>query len=129
MNGFINAEKNGAEVFIAAAGMAAALPGVVASETVLPVIGIPVESKNLGGLDALYSIVQMPPGIPVATVAIGKPGAKNAAVLAVQILSVKDLSLRVKMAAYRKKNGDAIMEKDKRLQDLGIHKYLEQTKQ
>ncbi len=121
-------EKNGAEVFIAAAGMAAALPGVVASETVLPVIGIPIESKNLGGVDALYSIVQMPPGIPVATVAIGKPGAKNAAVLAVQILSVKDVSLRAKMSAYRKKTGDAIIEKDKRLQSLGIHKYLEQAK-
>jgi 5-(carboxyamino)imidazole ribonucleotide mutase len=108
--------------------MAAALPGVVASETVLPVIGIPIESRNLGGVDALYSIVQMPPGIPVATVAIGKPGAKNAAILAVQILSIKEVYLRAKMAAYRKKNGDAIIEKDKRLQNLGIHKYLELNK-
>jgi phosphoribosylaminoimidazole carboxylase PurE protein len=122
------AEKNGAQVFIAAAGMAAALPGVVASKTLLPVIGIPIESKTLGGIDALFSIVQMPPGIPVATVAIGKAGAKNAALLAVQILSLKDAALNKKMAAYRKKNGDTIIEKDKRLQRLGIHKYMEINK-
>ena len=120
-----DAEKNGAEVFIAAAGMAAALPGVVASETILPVIGVPIDSKHLGGVDALFAIVQMPPGIPVATVAFGKPGARNAALLAVQILSVKDVSLRDKMIAFRKKNADVILEKDTQLQELGIKKYLE----
>ena len=81
------ANHNGTEVFIAAAGMAAALPGVVASQTVLPVIGVPISGSTLDGMDALLSIVQMPPGIPVATVAIN--GSKNAAYLALQIIAIK----------------------------------------
>ena len=87
---------NGTSVIIAAAGMAAALPGVIASQTVLPVIGVPISGKNLDGMDALFSIVQMPPGIPVATVAID--GGKNAAYLALQILALKndDLSKKLK---------------------------------
>lgn len=89
------------DLIIAAAGMAAHLPGVVASHTTLPVIGIPLESKGLSGFDALYSIVQMPPGIPVATVAIG--GAKNAAILAAQILSLKYPKLRVALNALKHK--------------------------
>ena len=89
------------DLIIAAAGMAAHLPGVVASYTTLPVIGIPLESKGLSGFDALYSIVQMPPGVPVATVAIG--GAKNAAILAVQILSLKYPKLKTALKALKHK--------------------------
>lgn len=123
---FINdCEKSGVEVFIAAAGMAAALPGVVASETALPVIGVPLESKNLSGLDALFSIVQMPPGIPVGTVAIGKAGATNAGILAAQILSIKYSEIKEAMKKYRKKMKQTIMEKDNSLQKLGIKKYIE----
>ena len=94
------ANNDGTEVIIAAAGMAAALPGVIASQTVLPVIGVPISGKNLEGMDALLSIVQMPPGIPVATVAID--GAKNAAYLALQILGVKYESVRSKLMLDRK---------------------------
>jgi 5-(carboxyamino)imidazole ribonucleotide mutase len=95
------AEEKGAEVIIAAAGMAAHLPGVVASMTTLPVIGIPLSGSALSGVDSLYSIVQMPSGIPVACVAIGSHGAKNAAVLAVEILALKDDSLKEKLKSYR----------------------------
>lgn len=98
------AESEGYEVIIAMAGLAAHLPGVVASLTVLPVIGVPVESGALHGQDALYSIVQMPPGIPVASVGIG--GAKNAALLAAQIMGTKDTGLRDKMRAFREQFGD-----------------------
>ena len=97
-----DAEKNGAEVIIAAAGMAAHLPGVVASLTTLPVIGIPLPGSALSGVDSLYSIVQMPAGIPVACMAIGSHGAKNAAILAAEILALKDDSLKDKLKAYRK---------------------------
>jgi phosphoribosylaminoimidazole carboxylase PurE protein len=98
------AEESGFGVIIAMAGLAAHLPGVVASLTVLPVIGVPVEAGPLHGQDALLAIVQMPPGIPVATVGIGN--AKNAALLAVQILSTVQPSLRQKMKDYRKQFGD-----------------------
>lgn len=94
------AEERGLRVLIAGAGLAAHLPGVVAAHTTLPVIGVPLFGEALSGADALYSCVQMPPGVPVATVAIG--GAKNAAVLAVQILAVGDDGLRGKLAAYKK---------------------------
>ena len=93
--------QNGTEVIIAAAGMAAALPGVVASQTVLPVIGVPLSGSVLDGMDALMSIVQMPPGIPVATVAIN--GGKNAAHLALQIMAVSRPELREKLLAARVK--------------------------
>ena len=86
------ANKNGTEVIIAAAGMAAALPGVIASMTILPVIGVPISGSNLEGMDALLSIVQMPPGIPVATVAIN--GSKNAAYLALQMMAVKNEAIK-----------------------------------
>ena len=95
------ANNNGTEAIIAAAGMAAALPGVVASQTVLPVIGVPLSGSVLDGMDALMSIVQMPPGIPVATVAIN--GGKNAAHLALQILAVSNPELRAKLWAARVK--------------------------
>lgn len=97
-----NAEKEKFDLIIAGAGMAAHLPGVVASYTLLPVIGVPLESSPLQGKDALYSIVQMVPGIPVATVAIGKAGARNAAVLAAEILALKYPELKEKLLHFRK---------------------------
>jgi 5-(carboxyamino)imidazole ribonucleotide mutase len=102
------AEKDGAEVIIAIAGMAAALPGVVASQTVLPVIGVPVNSSPLNGIDALMSMAQMPAGVPVATVAIGKAGAKNAAILAAEILGLKDQKIQKKLKQFREKMAEDI---------------------
>jgi phosphoribosylaminoimidazole carboxylase PurE protein len=96
------APKKGTKVFIAAAGMSAALAGVVAAHTTRPVIGIPIETKNLKGLDSLLSTVQMPPGIPVACMAIGKPGAKNAALLALEILGIYDPKISAKLVNYKK---------------------------
>lgn len=108
LSAFINeTNENGTEVIIAAAGMAAALPGVVASQTVLPVIGVPLSGATLDGMDALLSIVQMPPGIPVATVAIN--GGKNAAHLALQIMAVKHPELREKLLAFRQEMEDQAM--------------------
>lgn len=101
------ANENGTEVFITAAGMAAALPGVVASQTVLPVIGVPLSGSVLDGMDALMSIVQMPPGIPVATVAVN--GGKNAAYLALQIMGGKHPELREQLLAHRKEMEEAAM--------------------
>jgi 5-(carboxyamino)imidazole ribonucleotide mutase len=95
------AEKDGIKVIIAAAGMAAHLPGVVASHTILPVIGVPIAGSALNGMDALLSIVQMPAGIPVATVAVGSHGAKNAALLAVEMLAIADGNLAQKLREYR----------------------------
>ncbi|NYB74913.1 5-(carboxyamino)imidazole ribonucleotide mutase [Sedimentibacter hydroxybenzoicus DSM 7310] len=110
-----NADVNGYEVIIAAAGKAAHLPGVLAGCTSLPVIGVPIKSSDLEGMDALLAIVQMPPGVPVATVAIN--GAENAALLAVQILSVKYDELRIRFNAYKKQMAEKVMEKDKKLQE------------
>lgn len=101
------ANKNGTEVFITGAGMAAALPGVVASQTVLPVIGVPLSGSVLDGMDALLSIVQMPPGIPVATVAIN--GGKNAAYLALQIMAVKHEEIKEKLLEHRTEMEKAAM--------------------
>jgi phosphoribosylamine--glycine ligase len=97
------AEKRGIEVVIAAAGAAAHLAGVVASHTLLPVIGIPINSSPLQGFDALLSTVQMPPGVPVATMAVGKAGARNAAILAAQIIGRKEKRVMRKLASYRKR--------------------------
>ena len=108
-----NAEDNGIEVILAAAGMAAHLPGVLAAFTTIPVIGIPVKGKVLDGMDALYSIVQMPSGIPVATVAID--GAANAAILAAQIIATSDPELSDKLKNERKAAAEAVLEKDARL--------------
>lgn len=96
------AEANGYSLIIAAAGMAAHLPGFAASMTTLPVIGVPLEGSALQGLDALYSVVQMPAGIPVATLAIGPAGAKNAAVLAAEILALHDSGIKKKLEDFRK---------------------------
>jgi len=96
------APKRGIKVFIAAAGGAAALAGVVASHTTLPVIGIPIETKNLKGLDSLLSTVQMPAGIPVACMAIGKSGAKNAAIFALEVLGITDKKIQSRLVRYKK---------------------------
>lgn len=97
----LTAEERGVEVLIAAAGYAAHLPGVLASWSALPVIGVPLPTSDLKGIDSLLSIVQMPGGVPVACASIGKSGAKNAALLAIQILAVRDERLRVAYRAYR----------------------------
>ena len=109
------AKGRGIKVIIAAAGMAAHLPGVVASYTTLPVIGVPLESGSLQGMDALLAIVQMPSGIPVATVAIN--GAKNGALLAVQIGAASDAALAKKYKAYRENMANEVMEKNQKLQE------------
>ena len=98
----LNAEKNGVKIFIGGAGMAAALPGVIAAHTHLPVLGVPIESKSLKGMDSLLSIAQMPPGIPVGTLAIGSAGSKNAGLLAAAILAVSDQEIENKLKDYRK---------------------------
>jgi len=117
-----SAVDRGLEVIIAGAGGAAHLPGMIAAITPLPVIGVPVKSKSMSGLDSLYSIVQMPPGVPVATVAIN--GAKNAGILAAQILGVYDVEVRNKVAEYKKNMEDAVLEKAKKLEDIGPSEYL-----
>jgi len=103
-----SAEASGVEVFIAVAGKAAHLAGVVAAHTTRPVIGVPVESEALSGMDALFSTVQMPKGIPVATMALGKHGGTNAALFAVEVLALKDEGLRTKLAAHRAKMADKV---------------------
>jgi 5-(carboxyamino)imidazole ribonucleotide mutase len=103
--------KRGLKVVIAGAGGAAHLPGMVSSLTTLPVLGVPVESKTLKGLDSLLSIAQMPGGIPVGTLAIGEAGAKNAGLLAAAILAISDKALAVQLAAWRKKQTASVSEK------------------
>ena len=110
-----NAAKKGFEVIIAGAGGAAHLAGVIASKTSLPVIGIPIDSSSLKGLDSLLSTVQMPSGVPVATMAIGKTGAKNGAILAVQILSLKYPEIRKKLTRYKKRLASETSQKAHRL--------------
>jgi phosphoribosylaminoimidazole carboxylase PurE protein len=110
--------ERGLKVLIAAAGWAAHLAGVLAAETILPVIGIPVNSSPLHGLDALLSTVQMPPGIPVATMAIGKGGARNAALFAVQVLALQEPALSGKLERFKKKmTEDIVTKKSKRLEE------------
>ncbi len=116
-----NAEKNGIKVIIAGAGMAAHLPGMCAALFPLPVIGVPLYSKSLSGTDALYSILQMPPGIPVATVAID--GAKNAGILAAKILAVSDEALLGKLKAYSENMKQEVLKKDGRLKSVGRKDY------
>lgn len=111
-----DAEQRGCLVFIAAAGMAAHLAGAVAAQTVRPVIGVPIDAGPLKGLDALLSTVQMPAGVPVASVAIGSAGARNAAFLAAQILAVADAGLHQRLGAERQANAESVAEKDSVLQ-------------
>lgn len=119
-----SAEDRGIQVIIAGAGGAAHLPGMCAAMFPLPVIGVPIHTKSLGGVDSLYSIVQMPSGIPVATVAIN--GAANAAILAAKMLSISDLELRKKLADYKEDLKDQVVAKDQKLTELGYAAYLKQ---
>jgi phosphoribosylamine--glycine ligase len=110
-----DAPGRGVKIFIVGAGAAAHLAGVVAAHTTMPVIGVPIDSSALKGLDALLSTVQMPPGVPVATVSIGKPGATNAGVLAAQILAVGDPQIAARLAEYKKKLADKVEAAAKKL--------------
>lgn len=109
-----SARSNGFKIVIAGAGGAAHLAGVIASHTTLPVIGVPMETKELKGIDSLFSTVQMPSGVPVATVAIGKTGAKNAAILALQILSLSDRKLVKKLDDFKKALVESVRSKNKK---------------
>jgi 5-(carboxyamino)imidazole ribonucleotide mutase len=112
-----NAAGRGIKVIIAGAGGAAHLAGVIAAETTLPVIGVPIPSTSLQGLDSLLAIVQMPAGIPVATVAIGKPGATNAGILAAQIIGASDTAVAEKLKAYKQKLARGVEEKSRKLKE------------
>jgi len=116
------ARDRGLSVIIAAAGGSAHLPGMVASITTLPVIGVPIKSRSLDGVDSLYSIVQMPPGIPVATVAIN--GAKNAGILAASILSVSNTAIAEKLHAYKEALNEMVLGKATKLEKIGYEAYL-----
>ncbi|MQN01847.1 MAG: 5-(carboxyamino)imidazole ribonucleotide mutase [Lachnospiraceae bacterium] len=119
-----SAEDKGIKVIIAGAGKAAHLPGMCAALFPMPVIGIPMKTSDLGGLDSLYSIVQMPTGIPVATVAIN--GGANAGILAAKILAVSDPELLSKLKAYLKDLKEQVKEKDKKLNEIGYKEYLKE---
>jgi phosphoribosylamine---glycine ligase len=110
------AMERGIKVIIAGAGHAAHLAGAMSAYTILPIIGIPIDSSCLQGLDSLLSTVQMPPGIPVATVSIGKPGAKNAGILALQILALSDATLQSKLLNYKQQLADQVEEKAKKIE-------------
>ena len=112
-----NAQENGYQVIIAAAGGAAHFAGVLAGHTILPIIGVPVKGWALDGMDSLLSTVQMPKGVPVATVAIGKAGAINAAVLTVQMLAINDAELSSKLMQYKNEMADAVRKADAELQN------------
>ena len=120
-----NAEKSGIKVIIAGAGGSAHLPGMAASMTPLPVIGVPIKTKNLDGLDSLLSIVQMPPGIPVATVAIN--GAKNAGILAASIIGSNDKKILRKISYYKKSLNNEVLTKAVKLEKIGYKKYLNEN--
>jgi len=120
-----NASKRGLKVIIAVAGGAAHLPGVVAAQTVLPVLGVPVETKIAGGLDSILSILQMPAGIPVAAMPTGKSGGANAALFAISILAVSDSILTEKLITYRKNMETKISEKNKSIKEMGLINYID----
>ena len=117
-----SAKKRGLKVIIAGAGGAAALPGVLAAYTTLPVIGVPIKSKSMEGLDSLLSIAQMPPGVPVATV--GVDGAKNAGLLAGKIIGLSDSSVAKKIENFKKEQKQGVLKKNNKLQIIGWKKYL-----
>ncbi len=121
-----NAAARGMKVIIAGAGGAAHLPGVIAAYTLLPVVGVPIKSNTLSGIDSLYSIVQMPKGIPVATVAIN--GSANAALLAVQILALGDEKLHTALQQYRQEMAEGVQKKDRILKEMGVEDYLKEIK-
>lgn len=120
-----SAKKRGIEIIIAGAGGAAHLPGMVASLTSLPVIGIPIKTSSLGGLDSLLSIAQMPPGVPVATMAIN--GARNAGILACQILGTKDSDIARRVERDKRELSRGVLKKVRRLEKSGINQYLEKV--
>ena len=119
-----SAEEKGYKVIIAGAGGAAHLPGMTSAIFPMPVIGVPIMTKSLGGVDSLYSIVQMPSGVPVATVSIN--GAKNAGLLAAKILATSNPELLDKLKEYSKKQKDDVDKKDKKLQEIGYEEYLKE---
>jgi|SRR6185437_7338494 len=121
-----NAAENGLQVIIAGAGGSAHLPGMTASMTTLPVIGVPIKTKTMDGLDSLLSIVQMPPGIPVATVAVN--GAKNAGLLAAKIIGAGDKEIQNKLKEYTENLEDSVMKKVEKLDEVGFKKYLQDYK-
>ena len=125
MNFAREAEFNNVKVIIAGAGGSAHLPGMIAALTIIPVIGVPVESKSLKGIDSLLSIVQMPAGVPVATVAIN--GSKNAGLLAAQIVALNDHEVHQKLKAYRKAIHEEVCTKNKNLKARGINHFLEKN--
>jgi len=117
-----NAHNNGIGVVIAGAGGAAHLPGMIAAFTHLPVIGVPVKSSNMSGLDSLYSIVQMPPGVPVATVAIN--GARNAGILAAQIIGISNNEVAKSVIAFKESMNNEVLEKAAKIEEIGYQNYL-----
>src|SRR6056297_2354171 len=122
----LKAEEKGIGVIITAAGKAAHLPGVIAASTIVPVIGVPIRTSTLGGADSLYSMVQMPGGIPVATVALN--GAKNAALLALQMMAIEDQETKDKLKTYRKQMRDEVIKTSNKLSKKGFKKYLQENK-
>jgi len=122
------ASDRGIRVIIAVAGLAAHLPGVMASKTLLPVIGVPVDSGPLHGVDALYSIVQMPGGVPVAAMAAGRAGARNAGIFAAQILALTEPHIAEQLADYRRRMAESVDSKAAKLEEVGLAKYIEDRK-
>ena len=120
-----SAEKKGFKVIIAGAGVAAHLPGVIAAYTPLPVIGVPIKSSTMAGIDSLFSIAQMPPGVPVACVAIN--GAKNAGILAAEIIGAGDAKIRAKLSAYKKKMEKEVLQKAAKIENHGFKRYMEEN--
>jgi phosphoribosylaminoimidazole carboxylase PurE protein len=114
------ARERGLKLIVAGAGSSAHLAGVTAAETTLPVIGVPIDSSPLSGFDALLSTVQMPPGVPVATMGVGKSGATNAAIFAVQVLALGDARLTQKLAEYKEKLEKTVAEKSKKVQESAL---------
>ena len=119
------AHEKGIKVIIAGAGLAAHLPGVIAAFTPLPVIGVPIKSSTTAGIDSLFAIAQMPPGVPVATVAIN--GAKNAGILAAEIIGAGDDAVRQKVIDYKKKMEAQVLEKAQKIEERGFKKYMEEN--
>lgn len=120
-----SAEQRGLKVIIAGAGGSAHLPGMTAAGTTLPVIGVPIKTKTMEGIDSVLSIVQMPPGIPVATVAVN--GAKNAGLLAVSILALSDATVAEKLKEFKKKMENSVLEKAMELEKVGYKEYLDKS--
>lgn len=127
LENYINeVNKNNIKIIIAAAGGAAHLAGVIASKTLCPVIGVPIYTKTLNGIDSLFSTIQMPSGVPVATVGIN--GSKNAGLLAIKILSLENTEIKQKLIAYNKNQSNKVLSKNEKIQKLGYKKYMEEMK-